>query len=457
VIGSRSGEDIFGDETGDLRLLAARAYVWGFALVAAAKLRLQLTNPRDPFAQRQSTSAGAPLNNFGHQQALSDPTLAGVAPNVDTLYSLAWLDLGTESFVLETPGFGSRYYTFQFGYADTAAEVSLGRRTHGATLPPVFVQGPARAAPVPPGMIEVTSPTRYALVAGRILVVPDDPADQTAVRELQRMIRLRPLARYLAGELGPNPVPEQRPLDEGARPVDPDLVVLRDLGNVLRDWIVSPRERPLVDSFRALGLSPEAGFEPKSLPEAAKAAVVRGLADGEDLVEAKSRHLGRTVNGWTVNDRGPRFGDDHLLRAAVARDQIFVTVPEEALYPVTATDADGRRLGGEHAYRVAFAPGALPPVDAFWSLTMYRRDGSPLVPNPIDRYAIGDRTPGLVTEPDGSLVIRIQHRQPSTRRTFNWLPAPQGLFHLMMRLYLPRAAVLDGFWAPPPIERVAAV
>jgi hypothetical protein len=162
------------------------------------------------------------------------------------------------------------------------------------------------------------------------------------------------------------------------------------------------------------------------------------------------------VNGWTINYDGPRFGDDYLLRSAVAKDQIYVTVPEEALYPVAKVDADGLPLSGEHAYRLTFAAGALPPVDAFWSTTMYSRDARPLVPNPIDRYAIGDRTAGLETEADGSLAIRIQHGEPPSGARANWLPAPRGPFHLIMRLYVPRASALDGTWVPPPVERVPA-
>jgi hypothetical protein len=454
LIASTSSDELFAGETDDPHLLAARAYVWGFPLVLAARLRQQFTSPEDPFALRVPTSAGAALNNIGHQRRLADPTLAGVAPNVDTLYSLAWLDLGSEPFVLETPGFGSRYYTFQIGHADTSADVSLGARTHGGSLPAVFIRGPDGHARARPGMVEVTSHTRYAIVAGRILVQPDDPADFEAVYELQRAVRLRPLSRWLSGEPEPNPVRAQRPLDDGVEGVDPDLVALVHVGNVLRDWLVSPREQSLLHSFRAIGLTREHGFRAGEMPRSATAAVARGLADGAALVEERSRNLGRNVNGWTVNDRGPRFGDDYLLRAAVAKEQIYVTVPEEALYPVAAVDGAGAPLTGENVYTIAFAAGALPPADAFWSLTMYALEGPPLVPNPIDRYAIGDRTPGLVTRADGSLTIQIQHARPPEETVVNWLPAPLGAFRLMLRLYVPRAGAVDGSWAPPPIERV---
>ena len=131
MIGATESRELFARETDDPCVLALRAYVWGLPLILATRMRQLFTNPLDPFAPRLPTSAGAPLNNLGHQRRLADPTLAGIAPNVDTLYSLAWLDLAEEPFVLETPDFGARYYTFQMGHGDTATELSFGTRSHG--------------------------------------------------------------------------------------------------------------------------------------------------------------------------------------------------------------------------------------------------------------------------------------------------------------------------------------
>jgi hypothetical protein len=454
VTATPTSAELFAGETGDPYVIALRASIWSHAPLLAARLREQMTKPDDPFAARPPTSPGAPLNNLGHQRRLSDSGMAGVAPNVDTLYSVAWIDLAEEPFVLEAPAFGSRYYTFQLGLADTATELSLGARTHGSRLPAIVVTGPGERAPVPADMLRVASTTRYLLIAGRILVRPDDPDDVAAVYDLQSRIRLRPLSRQLAGEEGPNRAPDQRRLAEGADGVAKELAILVELGNLLRDWVVDPSERGLIDSFETIGVSRDRGFDAASLDDAAAAGAARGLAEGRTLVERKTYDLGRHANGWTINYGGPRFGDDYLLRAAIAEDLVYVTVPEEALYPVAKVDADGEQLTGTNGYRLVFAPGVLPPVDAFWSVTMYRRDAYPLVANPLNRYSIGDRTPSLVFGADGSLTISIGREPPAGDSRTNWLPAPEGPFYLMMRLYVPRPEVLDGSWVPPPVERL---
>ncbi len=442
-------DEVFAGRAQDPYTLAVRAHVWGYPLVSSAGLRLALTNPSDPFARRPPTSPGAALNHLGLQEHLSDPRTLGVGVNVDTLYALAWLDLAHTPFVLETPDFGDRYYTFQMAQADTSAEASLGQRTHGSQLPPLFIHGPGHAGTAPAGMLAVGSTGRYLLVAGRILVDPSTPGDFDEVRALQRRIRLRPVR----DDVTSSDVPAQRPLLDADSGIDPALSFLEQLGNVLRDFETSqPPEVELVRSLARIGLT-GSGFDPGPLTAEAKAELTRGLRDAATIVRAKSLDLGVNVNGWTINYQGPRFGTDWLLRAGVVVDQRNVTVPEEALYPLGRVDRDGSALDGANAYRIHFAPGEMPPVGAFWSITIYD-DAGRLVTNPIGRYAIGDRTPGLMTNRDGSLDILIDHSQPASGPS-NWLPAPAGRFYLMLRLYIPAPEILDGTWKPPAIGRVS--
>lgn len=446
-------EEVFDPAKRDPRSLAAQAYVWGFPLVAAAHLRLRRTRPDDPFAERGASSPGAPINNLGHQRRTSDPAYrVGVGANTDTLYSSAWLDLSDEPFVLELPRIPDRYYSYQFAHSDTSADVALGSRTHGEQLPPVFIHGPGYEGPIPDGMIGVASATRYLNMPGRILVDPADPADFAAVHQIQSQIRLRTLSRYRRRADGPNPVPSQRSLTPPTRS-DPDLAFLHELGAVLREEVAAPGDAPLLEAFTAIGLSQENGFDEAATAPHIRRRLHQGLVDGARIVDRKSQSLGRDVRGWTINHTGPRFGSDHLLRAGVAKNQIYVTVPEDGLYPVASVDSTGAPLDGGHAYRIVFGPGAQPPVEAFWSITVYDQDGF-LVPNPIGRYAVGDRTPGLRTAEDGSVAITAQHRRPGPEDESNWLPTPDSRFYMMMRLFVPKPAALDGGWAPPAIERM---
>ncbi|WP_244928903.1 DUF1214 domain-containing protein [Nocardioides sp. W7] len=431
-----------------MRELAARAWVWGMPWVEAAHLRVRRTLPDDPFAPRIETSPGAALNNLGRQRRTSDPRYrVGVGVNSDTLYTSAWLDLAEEPFVLEVPRVEKRYYSFQVGHADSSSEVAFGSRTHGETMPPVFLCSSRYDGEVPAGMLAVRTTTRYVNLPGRILVDPTSDDDHRRVHEIQDGVRLRPLSKYLAGEDGPNPVPAQRRLDPAAGS-DPRLAFLHKLFAVVTEEHLTATEQAHWAALAPLGLRGDA-LDESALSEAHREAVAAGLVDGQEQVAARARKLGTQTGGWTVNYAGPRFGDDPLLRAGVARDQIFVTVPEEGLYPLGKIDADGAPLDGRHAYRIHFPAGQLPPVDAFWSVTMYDAEGF-LVANEREAYSLGDRTPGVVAD-DGSATLVLGH-QPQEG---SWLPAPDGPFYLMLRLFAPKPEVLDGSWLPAPIERLA--
>ena len=431
--------------------LAKRAFIWGYPLVRSAQIRQAMTKPEDRFARRPPASPGAPLNRFGHARILSTPEhRAGVAPNNDTLYSLAWLDMDEGPFVLETPCFGSRYYTIQMGQADSSTRVSPGSRADGPCLPPLFIRRPRGDHPLPPGMREIISDQRYLMIAARILV--DEGDDLQDINELQDRFALRRWSDHAAGREQLPPVPDQALLPQVFVPEAGPLAFLDALGIVLRDWQARPGERALLDALPAIGLSAGQDFRPDDLPPDIRAAIARGLRDGEEAVRRKTFDFDAKRNGWAINMGGAEFGGDDLLRAAVAMDQIYVLPAEEALYLNARTDGNGEQLDGRNSYRLRFAADEMPPVDAFWSVTVYFAKGF-LVPNPVDRYSIGDRTPGLQREADGSLEIILQHERPADRAA-NWLPVPDEPFMLMMRLYNPTDAVRNGAWVPPPVERI---
>ena len=449
---AKDNDEIFAGLSHDPYVLAVRVFVWGYPLVRAAQIRHNVTCPENPHIQRPPSVGGAPINSMGHARALSTPeTRLGVAPNNDTLYSIAWLDLSLEPFVLECPDFGQRYYTFQFGQADSSTDQSFGQRTHGARLPPIFIHGPAYQGKVPNGMLGVQGRFRYVMIAGRILV--NSQPDLTAVHALQDKVDLRPLSDYRAGRVSSAAVPAQRQLLDPLNPVDKRCSFLQMLGAVMQDLDLDPIDAPLMASMQTIGLTQEHGFRWQALTAEQKEAVAQGLADGEAVVRAKTFDLGRNVNGWSINYAGPRFGGDYLLRAAVAMDQIYIVEPEEALYVSGRLDSSGKELDGHNNYSIRFAKELLPPVKAFWSITLYYAKGF-MVPNEINRWAIGDRTTGLSYGADGSLQIHIQHLRPDDEAIGNWLPAPQEPFMLLLRLYIPQPQVLDGTWTPPAIEKV---
>ncbi|GAB2928865.1 DUF1254 domain-containing protein [Rhodococcus aerolatus] len=437
----------------DLLASARRAHEWGYALVQAAQLRQNLTVPQDPFVTRSPSSPGAPLNRIGHQRALSDPSYrAGVAPNVDTLYSVAWLDLADGPLVLTVPPVVDRYYTVQLAAADTSTLASVGRRTHGGQLPPVVITGPGHDVDLPAGHLVVRSTTRYFMVACRILV-DGSPADLHEVHRLQDRVTLQTWAQHLAGSAELPEVPRQRPLDEGVSAELGELGWLQQLGNVLRDETLPAADLAVAASLAPIGLGP-GGVDLGTLGADAREQVAAGLRAGRSSVLHRSTRLGRQDDGWTTNVLGPRFGADHLLRSAVAKDQIYVTLPEEALYPTALVDRSGEPLHGGARYELTFPAGELPPSDAFWSLTVYRSDGGGLCENPISRYSIGDRTDGLVLGRDGALTVHVRSDRPAEEHVANWLPVPAEGFRLILRVYVPQERALSGAWAPPPVERV---
>lgn len=431
--------------THPLRGAAARVQVWAFPLVMAQRLRLNFTQPRDPSSPRPPTSAGAALGRLGHQRALSDPGLrVGVAPNVDTLYSVAWLDLDAGEHVLHTPDVGDRYVSWQIGLADTGSPWAFGRRTHGSQVPPLRLRRGELDCRERKGRLEVATPHRFLMLCGRTLVDPGRDDNLARVHALQDQVRLDGPSVLAAGE--PDGL-RDTDLDAVAREdeVHEPAVFARSVARVVRDLAPESVPASIRHDLATCGVRSDGGFDGAAGP------VRDGLADGLAQVATRVGSLSRIERGWALNSRGPEVGGDLELRAAVAMAQIYVNPAEEAVYPVAEVDSEGEALDGtRHAYTVTFAADDHPPSAAFWSLTVYHRAGL-LVENPLRRYAIGDRTPGLRHEPDGSLVVHVSTEQPASGAD-NWLPAPAGPFRLMLRIYCPT----DPDWTPPPIHRVRA-
>ena len=226
------------------------------------------------------------------------------------------------------------------------------------------------------------------------------------------------------------------------------------LNALMKDNPPAAADADAMKRFAAIGVAPGKPFDPAKLDPAVAKGIERGChAAREKIVAEAKKPLGNTVNNWSVMiDKMGRYGTDYLFRSIVARVGLGSNLPEDGVYPITRVDAEGKPLTGANRYVIRFAKGQLPPVDAFWSVTMYNSKQA-FVDNPINRYAIGDRDK-LKFDDDGSLTLYVQHESPGKDKESNWLPAPKDEFNLVMRLYWPKKEILDGTWKPPAVERV---
>lgn len=433
--------------------LGVQAYVFGFPYVYMPFLRWNwVTQPKAP----GSITPYAPLNHFYNVRQLANATYRdGGSPNNDTLYSIAWLDLSKEPIILSHPDMGERYFVFEFASLDSDNFAYVGKRTTGGTAGRFAIIGPNWKGTLPEGVKALPkSSTSSALVFGRTLV--DGPADVAAVNALQDQFSLVPLSLW--GKKGAS-LPASRDV---WKPFDPKAEALAEWKTMSRAMSEDPpqeRLAKLVELFAKIGVGPNQDLD--KLDEATKRGLIRAAADGNKLLHQviASGELGRRVNNWNIPPKNiGRAGlhDDFLLRASLQNlGGIIANDPAEAVYMNTTRDANDQMLDGTKRYTMRFAPGQLPQVDAFWSITMYDPTFN-LTPNPINRFAIGDRTPGLKKDPDGGLTIYLQNSSPGPDKESNWLPSTAGgPFLLILRTYMPGPEIVEQKWAPPPVMEVA--
>jgi hypothetical protein len=421
--------------------LAAEGYVAGHPLVVSMRTM-----------QRLGGLLG--VNTLFWQRALSGPPNRDVvAPNRDTLYSIAVLDLRSEPMALTLPEVTDRYFTYQFLDTWTESFAYVGTRETGGRAGTWVVVPPGWEGTVPEGADVLRSSTPLVFLLGRFLV--DDEADIANVAAISRQASLQPLSA-LTGDVPPAPPPPLGAPAGTPQAIPTDATFFDELGDALA--LNPPPTASQRDLFTRLeGLGAGAGLHPTTDGSADQRALLDdGAAQGDAHITRAMAERSEPANGWSTNLDVGRYGDDLDLRALVARMGWGANVPEEAVYPVARVDAEGQPLDGGSRYRVTFPAGELPPVDAFWSLSVYGPDMF-FVPHPSGRYTIGDRTPGLAPSPDGSLEIVLSATEPAPPPgggPVNWLPVPDGAFVLMLRLYLPGDAVLAGDYDYPPVERI---
>ena len=435
------------------RTLADEAVLATYPLYEMCRMRAA-TSPRRTEAAGAAPEGRRWCNVFTHaRELLRAGKSRVVTPNNDTLYTNAWLDLGAGPLVLEVPDTAGRYYVLGLLDFYTEPFAHIGQRCTGTQARAFLITPPGWSGALPDGFdapgAHIAAPTRWLWIIGRILV--DGPQDLAAVHALQDGFTLRPLADWRAGMGGATPRPLAfDPACDPKAPLDAEGFSVQ-VGRALRKNPPPAHEAARFARYAALGIAPGAGALKAPQRAALQAALDRVLPT------LRAQPAGAvSPAGWTLMPvvEGS-FGGDHLLRAQVALQYIGMLESREATYPIAWRDVAGQALDGSRRYRLHFAPGALPPVDAFWSITLYDSRDYMLVDNPIDRYAIGDRTPGLQRDADGGLTLHIAHAPPADAAArANWLPAPPGGFYLCLRAYLPRAELLDGRYALPPVTPV---
>jgi hypothetical protein len=438
----------------EARTIAEEGFIYGLPMV------MDYAVMYDFIINRESRAWKAPFNTLRNEARVftsADTTV--VTPNSDTPYSIAWADLRAEPLVITVPQIDpKRYYSVMMVDNNTFNYAIIGTRTTGNGAGNFMIVGPKWQGTAPAGIKKVLrSSTEFSLILFRTQLF--SPQDMPNVEKVQAGYQARTLSAF-TGKPAPAAAPK---IDWPA--INPELTRTRffEYLDLVMDFAPpSPEEAAIRAKLARIGVGTKGKFDPGALSAEVRAAIAEGMKAGSDKVDARVRALGADINGWRVSSAfGNRafFNGDWLLRAAGARAGIYALDAEEAMYPFTRNAPDGTLLdGAKHKYTITFPKGELPPVNAFWSLTMYDGTTQFLVANPLDRYLINSPMLGAMKlGADGSLTIYIQKDSPGKDKESNWLPAPDGPIYMAMRLYWPKTeppSILPpgkGTWSPPKV------
>lgn len=433
--------------------LAIEGYIYLYPLVLMDVTRQAMTN-----LPEGATFGAGPPNKFIHARAY--PGAADrvvVRPNFDTLYSSAWLDLSKEPLVISAPATGDRYYLLPMLDMWSNVFAVPGTRTSGNDAASFAVVAPGWQGTLPAGVERVQSPTSHVWVIGRTQT--NGAADYDAVHKVQDGYTVTPLSQW-GGKAEPASFTPDPAADTKTEPMHQvtamsAMAFFDRAAKLMGDNPPSPTDWSQVERLKRLGIKPGEGFDGNGLSAEARAALDGAPAKAMGVIKMKIPTLARVANGWQMNtDTMGAYGNYYLKRAAVALFGLGANQPEDAIYPMLLVDADGKPLTGDQKYTLHFEKAQIPPVDAFWSVTMYDEEGYQ-VANPRDRFAVGSYD-NFVYGADGSLTLYIQHESPGTSLEQNWLPSPaEGKLGVTLRLYAPHPEALDGRWNPPAVKRVA--
>jgi hypothetical protein len=430
--------------------LATDAYVYGYPLVTMEMTRRVMTNVAAPAGTR------APMGQFVRMRQYPDASFRDVtAPNADTLYTTAWLDVGKEPWVFSIPDMKGRYFLFPMLDWTNVFQVP-GTRTTGTGAQVYAITGPSWSGTLPPGVTEYKAPTNLVWILGRIYCT-GTPEDYAAVHALQDQCALVPLSAY-----GRTYTPPAGTVDAA---LDMKTAVREQvnalgaieyftlLANLMKTNPPAAADAAEVARYARIGLTPGKDFDASKL-DADFAKRIPQIAFDRIMLQFKHGKSVKNINGWMFDSVTGIYGTDYLNRAFVTAIGLGANRVQDAVYPTSLKNADGDAYDGRSNYVIHFPKGQLPPTRGFWSITMYDANYF-FVANPINRYSISARQ-NLTANADGSVDLHVQNASPGADKEANWLPAPAGKFILMLRMYWPNEqppSILDGSWTMPAVKK----
>jgi hypothetical protein len=431
--------------------IAVEAYIYAYPLVFMDLTRELVTNVARPHPYGYS-----PVNQFGHKRAFPDAAFYHVPrPNADTLYSALFFDVKKEPLIIDIPDSGGRYYLLQMVDLWTDTFASLGKRTTGTGPQTYMLAGPDWEGAVPENIEMIRCPTNTGMIAGRTQT--NGKKDYENVHAFMDGFVSMPLSAWGTDFTWPeaktNPdLQKGRPVQKVAK-MDAATFFAR-FSELVKDNSPHGNDYPLLARMRRIGLEPGKPFRLADQPAIVQNALNKAPQVATPIIVDAYPKVGKIINNWQIRSGlVGTFGAAYLRRATNTWGGVISNVVEDAVYPKAYTDAKGEPLTSDRKYVLRFEKDDLPPVRAFWSLSMYNEKNF-FADNPLNRYAIGDRDK-LEFDEDGSLTIYMQRASPGEDKESNWLPTPkEGAFSVSLRLYWPKPEVLRDPWSPPAVERV---
>jgi len=438
-------------EGGEEFWLATDAYIYGYPLVTMEVTRRVITNVPSVQGTR------GPMGQFIKLRQYPDASFRDVtAPNADTLYTTAWIDVGKEPWVLSIPDMKDRYFLVPMLDGWTNVFQVPGKRTTGTGAQTYAITGPGWKGSLPPGVKEYKSPTSMVWILGRIYCT-GTPEDYAAVHALQDQFTLVPLSSYgkpftpPAGTIDPS-IDMKTAVREQVNRMDP-VSYFTLLAQLMKANPPAAADAPELAKLAKIGLVAGKDFDASKL-DADFVKRIPQVAFDRIMLQFKVGKSIKNINGWMFDSEAGVYGMDYLNRAFITAIGLGANRVQDAVYPTSLKDAEGKAYDGANKYVVHFPKGQLPPVRGFWSITMYDANYF-FVANPINRYSISARQ-NLKANPDGSIDLYIQNQSPGADKESNWLPAPEDKFILMLRMYWPSEkspSIINGSWKPPAVKK----